>query len=145
MNHSHFYLLLTVSFSHEYILKVVKVCEFYNYTLSTLSGFYRLQKVRALGELMQSHLCPAVGPVLVQRTPHRQTPRLLRHQFFGSVLIRCPRCRLHSSPFLLQPFTGSPHVQAAAPGPQTENQLLCHLPPSAFPAGPHTHSAALAL
>ena len=32
------------------------------------SGFYQLQKVRALCELMQSHLCPAMDLILVQ--PH---------------------------------------------------------------------------
>lgn len=36
------------------------------------SGFYQLQKVRALRELMQSHLCPAMDPILVQ--PHITRP-----------------------------------------------------------------------
>lgn len=30
VNEVHFYLLLTVYFSREYISKVIKVCEFYN-------------------------------------------------------------------------------------------------------------------
>ena len=36
------------------------------------SGIYQLQKVRALRELMQPHLCPAMGPILVQ--PHITRP-----------------------------------------------------------------------
>ena len=33
VNESHLYLLLTVSFSHEFISKVIEVCEFYNFIL----------------------------------------------------------------------------------------------------------------
>ena len=36
------------------------------------SGFYQLQKMRALHELMQPHLCPAMDPILVQ--PHITRP-----------------------------------------------------------------------
>ena len=36
------------------------------------SRFYQLQKVRALHELMQSHLCPAMDPILIQ--PHITRP-----------------------------------------------------------------------
>lgn len=46
VNELHFYLPLTVYFSHEYIPKVIKVCEFYSYMLQTLSGFCHIQKVR---------------------------------------------------------------------------------------------------
>ena len=45
---------------------------------------------------MQSHLCPAMDPILVQ--PHITRPFLLHHQLLGSVLIRLPHCCLHSSP-----------------------------------------------
>ena len=81
---------------------------------------------------MVSHLCPAVDPVLVQ--PHIPDPHLLHYQVFGSVLIRLPCCCLHSSPSCSSPSQTPLHIQEADPGPQTENRLLCHLPPSAFPA-----------
>ena len=85
---------------------------------------------------MLSHLCPAVDLVLVQ--PHIPDPYLLHYQVFGSVLIRLPCCCLHSSPPCSSPSQTPPHIQEAAPGPQTENRLL--LPPSAFLAHPHIHS-----
>ena len=85
----------------------------------------------ALGELMLSHLCPAVDPVLVQ--PHIPDPRLLHYQVFRSVLIRLPHCCLHSSLSCSSPSQTPLHIQGAAPGPQTENRLPCRLPPSATP------------
>ena len=88
----------------------------------------------ALGELMLSHLCPAVDPVLVQ--PHIPDPRLLHYQVFRSVLIRLPHCCLHSSLSCSSPSQTPLHIQEAAPGPQTENRLPCRLPPLAFPAPP---------
>ena len=93
---------------------------------------------------MQSHLCPAMDPILVQ--PHITRPFLLHHQLLGSVLIRLPHCCLHSSPHVpalyghCPPPTSHPPprpIKEAAPGPQTGLLLL---PPSAFPARPHTHS-----
>ena len=81
---------------------------------------------------MLSHLCPAMDPVLVQ--PNIQDPCLLHYQVFMSVLIRRPCCCLHSSPSRSSPSQTPRHIQEAAPGPQTENRLPCHLPPSAFPA-----------
>ena len=71
-------------------------------------------------------------------------PCLLCHQIFMSVLIGFSCCCLHSSPSCSSHSQTTPPppqpVQEAAPGPQTENRLLCHLPTSAFPALPHTHS-----
>ena len=85
-----------------------------------------------MSELMLSHLCPAVDPVLVQ--PQIPDPRLLHYQVFGSVLIRLPCCCLHSS-LSCSSWSQTPlHIQGAAPGHQTENRLPCRLPPSAFPA-----------
>ena len=79
-------------------------------------------------------------------------------------MIRLPRYCLHSSPSCLHsshsysspsrtplpmppprlrlprpPPSAHHHIHKAAPGPQT-NRLPCRLPPSAFPAHPHTHS-----
>jgi len=112
------------------------------------SGFFQLQKVRALHELMQSHLCRAMDPILVQ--PHitrtlppassalgvcpDQTPMLLSTQF----TILSTQLTL-----LLQSFTDTPpphplpHSESSS---RSSNRLLCQLPPSAFPARPHTHS-----
>ena len=87
-----------------------------------------------MGEPVLSHLCPAVDPVLVQ--PHIPDPRLLHYQVFRSVLIRLPHCCLHSSLSCSSPSQTPLHIQEAAPGPQTENRLLCHLPPSAFSSRP---------
>ena len=95
------------------------------------------RRLGALGELMLSHLCPAVDPVLVQ--PHIPDPHLLHYQVFSSVLIRLTCCCLHSSPSCSSPSQTPLHIREAAPGPQTKNRLPCHLPPSAFPACPHTH------
>ena len=92
----------------------------------------------ALGELMVSHLCPAVDPVLVQ--PHIPDPHLLHYQVFGSVLIRLPCCCLHSSPSCSSPSQTPLHIQEAAPGPQTENRLPCRLPPQPFRLYPHSGS-----
>ena len=121
------------------------------------SGFYQLQKVRALHELMQSYLCPAMDPILVQSHIIRPLPPA------SSDIGVCPdhtptllstQLTLLSTQLthLLQPFTDTSstrppppttlchhHIQKAAPGPQT-NRLPCHLPPSAFPAHLHTHS-----
>ena len=67
---------------------------------------------------MQSH--HAVDPVLVQ--PHVPDPHLLRHQLFRCVLIRLPRCCLHSSPSCLHssPTCSSPSriPPPLAPRPQ---------------------------
>ena len=69
---------------------------------------------------------------------------LLCHQVFMSVLIGFSCYCLHSSPSHSSPSQTTPPpphpVQESAPGPQTENRLLCRLPTSAFPALPHTHS-----
>ena len=98
-----------------------------------------------MGDPVLSHLCPAVDPVLVQphipdSPPHPPPPppptAVLHYQVFGSVLIRLPRCCLHSSPSRSSSSQTPHHIQEAAPGPQTENRLPCHLPPSAFPAPP---------
>lgn len=45
-NELHFYLPLTVYVSHEYISNVINVWGFYNHILSTVSGFYHVQKFR---------------------------------------------------------------------------------------------------
>ena len=96
----------------------------------------------------------AMDPDVFQH--HLTRPSPPGHQLFRSVLIRLPHCYLYSTPSCLhslpsclhgspscsspsQATATPPHVQEAAPGPQTENRLLCHLPPSAFPARPLTH------
>ena len=83
-------------------------------------------------------------------SPTSPEPCLLHHQLLGSVLIRLPRSYLHSSPSCLHssPSCSSPSrtPPPSRPPPHSEsssrssNSLLCHLPPSAFPACPHTHS-----
>ena len=99
---------------------------------------------------MQSHLCPAMDPILVQPNITRPLPPT------SSGLGVCPdqipmllstQLTLLSTQLtllLLQPFTDTTppymhtYIQEAAPGPQT-NRILCRLPPSTFPAHPHTH------
>ena len=76
----------------------------------------------ALGELILSHLCPAVDPVLVQ--PHIPDPRLLHYQVFSSVLIRLTCCCLHSSPSCSSPSQTPLHIREAAPGPQRTGFLV---------------------
>ena len=70
-----------------------------------------------MDELMQSH--HAVDPVLVQ--PHVPEPHLLRHQLFRCVLIRLPRCCLHSSPSCLHrsPTCFSPSWTPPIPTPSS--------------------------
>ena len=70
-----------------------------------------------MDELMQSH--HAVDPVLVQ--PHVPDPHLLRHQLFRCVLIRLPRCCLHSSPSCLHrsPTCFSPSWTPPIPTPSS--------------------------
>ena len=94
----------------------------------------------------------AMDPNVFQ--PHITRPSPPGHQLFRSVLIRLPHCclcstpsclhsmpfRLHSSPSWSSPSqatTSPPHIQEAVPGPQ--RRLICHLPPSVFPARPLTH------
>ena len=102
--------------------------------LQTLCGFYHLQKVKGLrgtdAVLPVSILDFNMFRLRITRPLHAvssrlwvcsdQTPMLLSTQLT----------------LLLQPFTNPPanHVQDAAPGPQKENRLLCHLLPPAFPA-----------
>ena len=117
------------------------------------SGFYQLQKVRALCEVMQSHLCPVMDPILVQ--PHITRPLPPASSDLGVCPDKTPtllstQLTLLSTQLthLLQPFMDTPppppplchhHIHKAAPGPQT-NRLPCCLLPSAFPVRPHTHS-----
>ena len=84
------------------------------------SGFYQLQKVRALHELMQSYLCPAMDPILVQSHIIRplppassdigvcpdQTPTLLSTQL---TLLSTQLTHL------LQPFTDTPPPTSPPP------------------------------
>ena len=83
-------------------------------------------------------------------SPTSPEPCLLHHPLLGSVLIRLPRSYLHSSPSCLHsspscsspsrthpPSRPPPHSESSS---RSSNRLLCHLPPSAFPARPHTHS-----
>ena len=102
--------------------------------LQTLCGFYHIQKVSGLTgtdavlpvsnldfNMCQPHITKPLHPVLSGlRVCSDQTPTLLSTQLT----------------LLLQPFRDprANHVQDAAPGPQTENRLLCRLLPSAFPA-----------
>ena len=92
----------------------------------------------------------AMDPDVFQ--PHITRPLPPGHQLFRSVLIRLPHCHLYSIPSCLHsspscsstlqaiaPHPTPPHIQETAPGPETENRLLCRLPPSAFPARPLTH------
>ena len=82
-------------------------------------------------------------------SPTSPEPCLLHHQLLGSVLIRLPRSYLHSSPSCLHsspscsspsrthpPSRPPPHSESSS---RSSNRLLCHLPPSAFLARPHTH------
>ena len=103
------------------------------------SGFYQLQKVRALRELMQPHLCPAMGPNLVQ--PHITRPLLPASSALGV----CPDQTATLLPtqltHLLQPFMDTTHTHLphhSGSSSRSSNRLL--LPPSAFPVHPHTHS-----
>ena len=99
------------------------------------SGFYQLQKVRALRKLMQSHLCPAMDPILVQ--PHitrtlppassalgvcpDQTPKLLSTQF----TILSTQLTLLSTQLthLLQPFMDTPPPTSPPPTTTFTKQL----------------------
>ena len=107
MNDSHICLPLTVSFSHEFRFMTFTAlcCEH--------SGFYQLQKVRALCELMQSHLCPAMDPILVQ--PHITRPLPPSSSDLGVCPDQTPtllstQLTLLSTELthLLQPFTDTP-------------------------------------
>ena len=97
----------------------------------------------------------AMDPEVFQ--PHITRPLPPGHQLFRSVLIRShtaiytayppvytaypPVYTAHPpAPALYRPLRPTPpYIQETAPGPQTENRLLCRLPPSAFPARPLTH------
>ena len=92
MNHT--LLSLTLSLNHECISKTVKFHVFYNYMLLTLSGFYHLQKVRAL---RCSLTCVQLW-VLSWFSPTLPDPCILHHQVFGSILIRLPCYCLYSLP-----------------------------------------------
>ena len=88
----------------------------------------------ALGELILSHLCPAVDPVLVQ--PHIPDPHLLHYQVFSSVLIRLTCCCLHSSPSCSNPSQTPLHIREAAPRSSDREQASLPSAPAAFPALP---------
>ena len=85
---------------------------------------------------MQSHLCPAMDPLLDQ--PHITRPLPPASSAFQVCPDQTPMLLSTQLTLLLQPSQTPLHVQGAAPGPQTENRLL--LPPSAFLAHPHIHS-----
>ena len=90
---------------------------------------------------MESH--PALGImlwILFWFSPTSPDPCLLHHQVFRSVLIRLSHCCLHSSPSCSSP-SQAPHPSRSGSNSRSlKNGLLCCLPPSAFPAHPHTYS-----
>ena len=59
------------------------------------------RRLAALRELMQRYLC--LSWILTCFSPISPDPCMLCHQVFGSVLIRLPRCCLHSSPSCSSP------------------------------------------
>ena len=92
------------------------------------SGFYQLWKVRALPELMQSYLCTAMDPILVQAYITRHLPPT------SSGLGVCPDQTSTQLPtqftHLLQPFMDIPPPRLrpapeAAPDPQTGFFIVC--------------------
>ena len=93
---------------------------------------------------MQSHLCPAMDPLLVQPPITRPPPPV------SSAFQVCPDqtpMLLSTQPtLLLHPFIDLPRPPLPTPpcsgsnSRSSQNRLLCHLPPSTFPALPHTSS-----
>ena len=64
-------------------------------------GYITYRRLAALRELMQRYLC--LSWILTCFSPISPDPCMLCHQVFGSVLIRLPRCCLHSSPSCSSP------------------------------------------
>ena len=96
VNELHFYLLLTVSFSHEFMSKVIEVHDFYNFMLWT---WWILAPTEGEGPYMNWCSLTCVQPWIPSWfSPISPDPCLLHHQLLGSVLIRLPHCCLHRSP-----------------------------------------------
>ena len=92
------------------------------------SGFYQLQKVRALCEVMQSHLCPVMDPILVQ--PHITRPLPPASSDLGVCPDQTPtllstKLTLLSTELthLLQPFTDTPPPTSPPPTTTFTKQL----------------------
>ena len=92
------------------------------------SGFYQLQKVRALHKLMQSYLCPAMDPILVQ--PHITRPLPPASSDIGVCPDQTPtllstQLTLLSTQLthLLQPFTDTPPPTSPPPTTTFTKQL----------------------
>ena len=99
VNEPQFYLLLFSSVMNLYPRSLMFMTFI---TLCCEHGvFYHLQKVRALDELMQLHLCPAMDSHPGSAPLTSLEPCLPCHQVLGSVLIRLPCFCLHSSPSCL--------------------------------------------
>ena len=92
------------------------------------SGFYQLQKVRALCEVMQSHLCPVMDPILVQ--PHITRPLPPASSDLGVCPDKTPtllstQLTLLSTQLthLLQPFMDTPPPTSPPPTTTFTKQL----------------------
>ena len=68
---------------------------------SSSSSSITYRRLAALRERMQCYLC--LSWILTCFSPISPDPCMLCHQVFGSVLIRLPRCCLHSSPSCSSP------------------------------------------
>lgn len=77
---------------------------------------------------------------MFSKAPRHQTPTSCVMSSSGPSSSDLPHCRPLSSPSLLRPSLAGPHVQDADQRPEMENQVLCVLPPFAFPALPRTTS-----
>ena len=101
MNEPHFYLLLFSSVMNLY----PRSLRFMTFTALCCehSGFYQLQKMRALHELMQPHLCPAMDPILVQ--PHITRPLPPASSHLGICPDQTPTLLSTQLTLLLQPFS----------------------------------------
>ena len=106
---------------HLYVADIVWVCHLQE--VSSLEG---------TDALMQCYLC--LTWILTCFSPTSPGPCLLCHQVFESVLIRLPRCYLHSSPPCSKPFTDTCQPCSGSSARSSENRLLCRLRPPAFPA-----------
>ena len=127
VNEPHFYLLLFYSVMNLY----PRSLRFMTFTALSCehSGFYQLQKLRALDEVMQLHLCPAMDSHPGSAPPTSLDPCLPHHQVLGCVLIRFPCCCLHSSPSCL-------HSSPTCSSPSRTHLLPPHLHPP-----PHSQSS----
>ena len=85
------------------------------------SGFYQLQKVRALCEVMQSHLCPVMDPILVQ--PHITRPLPPASSDLGVCPDQTPMLLSTQLTHLLQPFMDTPPPTSPPPTTTFTKQL----------------------